>query len=147
MKKVRKEITSTTGFAYLIGVLVVSVIAIAIVVTLFSLSITSSKMVIVERQFFKAKAGADSCAELAIQRVKDDPAYSGGEEQSLDEGSCTYNVTNTLLEDGTRTAVIKASADINNTIRKVMITVVLSNLEPPGPPQLSLVSWQEQADF
>jgi hypothetical protein len=137
----------TNGFATLLGVLIVFIVAIAIATTILLIGTTSSKIMLVQDNFYKAKATADACAEIALQKLKDDPTFSGADHQSVEDSNCDYSVSNNLQGDGTREISLESTGNSGDVVRKVKISANISNPLPPELPLLSVTTWQEVPDF
>ncbi len=125
------------GYIALVSVLVVGSIALASAVSLLLLGIDASRTALVNTQAASARAAANTCAEVALDKLRQDVSYQGNETITLSNGSCTIA---TLFQSGSSTS-IQLTAEVSGLTRKSMIqTATLIS-------QVQLESWQEVADF
>lgn len=82
-----------------------------------------------------ARYNADACAEVALNKLKENLAYSGANEViTLDRGNCTIiNVTGT----GNSNRIITTSGTYNDVVRKLSITILTVN------PSTTISFWME----
>ena len=125
------------GYITLLSVLIISAVATAIAVSLILLGLGSSRSSFSIFQSNQAKAVANACAETALQTIRDNTAFTGGGNLTIDQGSCSYNVSNT----GGDSRLIDVIAQVGTVFRKVKITIDTIN------PQINISSWQEVADL
>lgn len=125
------------GYITLISVLVVSTISVAITVSLVLLGVGSSRSSFALEQVNQAKALANLCAEEALQEINDSTPYTGTDNLTIGQGTCTYTVTNT----GGQNRTITASGTVDTIIRKVSISIDAIN------PNINITSWQEVVSF
>lgn len=125
------------GFITLISVLIVGAIGTAIAVSLILLGLSSSRTSFAIEQSNQAKALANSCAEEALQQIRDSTPYTGSGNLSFGQGTCSYTVTS----QGGQNRTITASGTVGTIVRKVQ--VVINTITP----LIGVVSWQELPDF
>ena len=125
------------GYITLVSVLVVGSIALASAVSLLLLGIDASRTALTNTQAAQARSLANTCAEVALDKLRQDTSYQGNETITFSNGSCTIA---TLFQSGSSTS-IQLTAEVSGLTRKSMIqTATLI-------PQVQLESWQEVADF
>ena len=128
---------SQRGYITLISVLVVGAVGIAITTSLILLGLSSSRTSFALEQSNQAKALANTCAEEALEQIRDSTPFSGSGNLTLGQGICAYTVINT----GGQNRTITATSSVGTIVRKVSITIDTIN------PQINITSWQEVADF
>jgi len=79
---------------------------------------------------------ADTCAEEALEQIRESDSFTGTNNVTIDSQSCSYTVTNT----GGTTRSITANSTVNNITRRVSITITAIS------PSIVVSSWQEVAD-
>ena len=85
----------------------------------------------------QARYLADTCAEIALQKIWDSSSYTGSGSFSGFNGSCTYVVSSS----GGENRQINTTGVLGNVTRKVKVLVDKVIL------QVNVSSWQEVADF
>ena len=126
-----------SGYMALLGVLVVSAVAISITVSLVLLGLGSSRTTFAIQQGAQARALASACAEEALRTILDIPSFLGSGNLTLGRGTCTYSVA----DSGGGGRIIEAEGTVDNVVRKVRVSA--SSISP----SIDLTSWQEVADF
>lgn len=127
----------TDGYIALLAVLIVGAASVAIGLTLLLTGTDSQRSTLVSQQSAQARALASACAEEALQQIHDDTAFTGTNNLSLGQGTCTYTVTNT----GGNARTIDVSGTVNSIVRKLKIYATIS------PSSISITSWQEVSSF
>lgn len=119
------------GYIVITSTLVV--FAIGMMTALFLLQVASNEVhnTRTVEQSNLAKAFANACAELAIQRMITSPTFTGTSTQQMSGGSCDY----TLTRPTSSTAVIDASGTVSTIKRKVQVNMNTS--------LSSITKWQE----
>ena len=125
------------GYVTLLSVLVVSVVGVAVTLSLLVLGLDAARNSFVVEQTYQAKGLAHACAERALQEIQENTTYTGSDTLSIGQGSCSYIVTDT----GGDTRNIEASGAVDSLIQRVEIDV--DGLDPV----ITISSWQEVADF
>lgn len=120
------------GYVLLISVIILGAIATSIAVTLLFLGSGDSKNAISHQQSEFAQATVNACAEEALEQIRSSTSFTGTNNISINNGSCTYAVTNT----GGETRLVTASSTVDGINRHVSIIITAIN------PKL-VVSWQE----
>lgn len=121
-----------SGYVALLAVLIVSSAATVIATTLLVTGVDSQRTALMTQQSVQARKLADACAEEALQQIHDNTSFTGTNNLSLGQGSCSYTVTNT----GSTTRTIVTSGTVNNVVRKVQVYVTITT-------SISVTSWQE----
>lgn len=128
---------NSRGYVALMAVLVMGAISTVVALTLLTTGADSQRSTLVTQQSAQARNLAGSCAEEALQVVRDTSSYTGSGNLTFGAGSCTYTVTNT----GGSARTVDATGTVNNVVRKVKlyVTINVSNI--------SITSWQEVSDL
>jgi hypothetical protein len=122
-----------SGYIALLAVLIVGAAALAIGIVLLTTSIDSQRNALVTQQSKQARSLAVACGQEALQAIHDNTAYTGTNNVSLGQGSCSYTVANT----GGSNRTITVSAVVNSINRKILIYATI------GSSNISVTSWQE----
>jgi hypothetical protein len=131
------SLQKNSGYITLLSVLISSAIAVSITISIVLLGLASSRNSFSVEQSNQAKALADSCAEEALQEIRDSDSYSGSSSLSLGQGTCSYTVTSGSGENKN----IEAYGTVGTIVRKVEIDLNQLN------PTLEATSWQDVEDF
>ena len=132
-----KTNNSKSGFITLLSLLIAGAVGLAIAVSLITLGIDYSKSALVSEESALSKSLTNSCAEEALEKIRENQNYSGSGGINFGQGSCTYQVLNL----GGQNRQINASGSVRNSIRKAK--VLLNQVSP----LIKASSWQEMADF
>lgn len=125
------------GFVALIGVLIVSAIGLTVSVSLISLGLSSSQTSFVNFRGSQAVVLANSCAESALQEIRDSNSYIGTNTYNLGSGSCTFTVTS----NGAQNRTIQSEGRVDSLRSRIIVTIDAIN------PDINITGWQEVADF
>ncbi|EKD46883.1 MAG: hypothetical protein ACD_67C00029G0002 [uncultured bacterium] len=112
--------------------LVIGAVGLSVVVSLVLLGIDSSRSSLSLEQGNKAKALANACAEVALERIWKLDIYTGSENLTIGQGTCSWNVSSVSIPK-----TITASGAVGENVRKVSITI--DQLHP----YLHVLSWRE----
>ncbi len=126
-----------SGFITLLSLLIAGAIGLAIAVSVILLGVDYSRSSRVSEESTLSKSLANTCAEEALERIRENQSYSGSGGINLGRGSCTYQV----LDLGDQNRQINATGDVSGSTRKVK--VIISQINP----KIRTSSWQEVADF
>ncbi len=129
--------TKERGYITLVSVLVVGAVGAAIATSLILLGLSSSRTSFALEQSDQAKALADACVEEALRVIRDNSSYTGTDGFSLGQGTCSYTVTDL----GGENRELESTGTVGTVVRKAEINIDTIN------PQLSILSWEELADF
>ncbi|MFS8130467.1 MAG: hypothetical protein ACMG57_00660 [Candidatus Dojkabacteria bacterium] len=122
------------GYVTLLSVIILGAISILVLTTTMVIDTESIYATDVLDQGKQAKAYADSCAERAIDLLKQNTAYVGGETYTLTGGTCTVN---TLTGTGNSNRTFTTLGVFENSTRRVSVSVTTVN------PTTVIGSWQE----
>lgn len=122
------------AYVTLISVIILGAISILVLTTSISVDTESIYATEILSQGKQAKAYADSCAERAVDLLKQNTAYVGGESYVLTNGSCTVSA---VSGTGNTNRVFTATGISEDSTRKVAVTVTTVN------PTTVIGSWKE----
>ncbi len=120
------------GYVALLTVLIVGAAATAIALVLLANGADSQRAALVNQQSKQARALAVACGEEALQQIHDNTSFSGSNNLSLGQGSCTYTVA---VSGTTRTVTVTGT--VGNVVRKLQVGVTIN------ASSISVTSWQE----
>ena len=126
------------SFVTLISVLIVGTVGAAIAVSLILLSTDNYRTTANIEESRLSQNLADACAEKALDGLRSDINYAGGETVSFTRGSCQILP---IIASGTENPIIQTVGDVNSLIRKDEIEII----QVSG--QVRVGSWKEVADF
>jgi len=121
------------GYVALLAVLITGAAGIAIALALLIGGIDSQHATLAEQQSAQARSLASACGEEALQQMHDNTAFTGTNNLSLGQGTCTYTVTNT----GGSNRTVTTTGTVDGIVRKLDIRVTI------GSSSISITSWQE----
>ena len=123
-----------SGFVTLISVIILT--SISLIVISSQLLISTDNYISNRRvsDSLQARVLADTCVEIALNRLKLSNAYTGNDTEVLSIGTCSIS---TISGSGNTNRSFTTSATYNNMTRRVSITV--SSIDP----NLTISSWQE----
>lgn len=127
------RVSNRNGFAALIGVLVLGVVSATAASALVFAGTRSLQASLALRQHYEAKGIARACADVALQRIRDDLAYAGSGSVTLGTGSCEYSVANF----GGSVRTVRVTATVANVTKKLLISTGALN------PKIVISSWRE----
>jgi hypothetical protein len=123
------------GFVSMLTIVLLMVIVITMSITIMTVLIDSNLSYGVVADSVKARANADSCVEIAINKLKESTSYTGANELvTTDYGSCTIV---SVLGTGNTNREINVTGTFNNVTRRVRVTVTTVN------PDTVISSWLE----
>ena len=121
------------GYIALLAVMIVGTAATAIALALLTIGADSQRAALIEQQSKQARALAVACGEEALQQIHDNAAFSGTNNLSLGQGTCSYTV---VVTSGT-VRTVTAVGTVGNVARNLQISVTI------GTSSISITSWQE----
>lgn len=121
------------GYVALIAVLIVGAVTLAVGTALLITGADSQCYTLVVQQSVQARNLSNACVEEALQQIHDNTAFTGTNNLSLGQGSCSYTVANT----GGNTRTITTTATVGTVYRKNQVYVTI------GASSISVTSWQE----
>lgn len=128
---------SESGFITLLSLLIAGAVGLSIAVSLITLGIDYSKSTITTEDAALSKNLANTCADEALEKIRENQNYVGSGGLNFGQGSCTYQVTNL----GGQNRQINTTGLVRNSVRKMKI--FLSQVVP----RIKTSSWQEVGDF
>lgn len=126
------------GYVTLISVLVAGAVALSAVLTLIDLSIITSRAGIMLERSSIAKALASTCAEEALENLRENPDYAGNETLVLSTGTC---VIRPILGSGNTDRTVQTSGTAGTNVQKLEVKIAQIR------PAIQLTSWREISDF
>ena len=126
------------GFISLTSVLIISSVLMVISVGLLVRAVDDARINITSQHSYRALALADTCADIAIMKLKKILHYAGNEVIILESGSCTIN---TISGTGNTNRAVESFADVAGHVRRVR--VIVSQISPTTTISL----WEEVPAF
>lgn len=126
------------GYIALVSVLIISAVVLLIALGISQFGIGQSTMALQKNQALESYYLAQSCAEEALMKLKEDLGYRGNETLNINGNSCAILPAE---GSGNKNRVVKTSSNAYNQIRKIKIEIDRVN------PAMDIKSWQELADF
>ncbi len=120
------------GFSTLLIVILLGGVALALTLTLSTSSLWSIRGSIDSNSSNITKSLVNACAEVALETIRENNAYTGSNTVVVNGNVCSYTVTNT----GGTGRLVAISGTVNGITRK--LSIVTSSFNP-----LTVVSWQE----
>lgn len=127
------------GYVLLFSVIVVGAIAALVASSFLIMGLDygyTSSLYVAEKQ---ARVLADTCAEIALEKLKESVTYAGNETITFPAGE--YCIISPVGGSGTSNRTVQAQGFDNNLVRKVKVEVSSTS------PQMTVSSWQEVSDF
>lgn len=121
-----------SGFSTLFIVIILGAISLSVIFSLSTSSLWSIRGSTDTKNSNKAKSLVNACAEVVLEVMRENNAYTGSNGVVLDSNTCTYTVSNT----GGTTRNVLVSGMVEGIIRKINITTGSFN-------PLAISSWQE----
>lgn len=128
---------NNSGFAVLIGVLIVGAFGVAVALYLILSGLYSYQNSFLREESARAKTLANACAESALNHIQLCSIINGVGSVQIDGDTCSYEI----IINSEQGRTIQSSATIGSVVRKVK--VVVSQISPV----IVVDSWQEVADF
>jgi hypothetical protein len=125
------------GYIALLSVIVISVLGIAIMLSVVSSGVNAIKTDFSLQQLGNARSMASSCAEEALQRILDTSITSGSGNLAIASGTCTYTVTSTNGQNIT----VSSTGSFGTITSKIKVVIATTS------PSIILSSWEEVSDF
>jgi len=132
---VRRE--NNSGFAVLIGVLIVGAFGVAIALYLVLSGLYSYQNSYLFEQSARAKTLANACVETALNNIQLCSIVSGSGSVQIGGQICNYEI----IVNSEQARTVQSVATVGSVVRKVKVEV--SQIAPV----IVVESWQEVADF
>jgi uncharacterized iron-regulated membrane protein len=122
------------AYVSIVTMVILMLIVLTATVTVITVQIDGNLSYRTNTDSAKARANVDACVDVAINKLKENAAYSGGETLNTDHGTCqVVSVTGS----GNTNRVITVQGDFNYVTRKAQVTISQVN------PLTSISSWLE----
>jgi hypothetical protein len=128
----KKNIIQEKGFSTLLVVILLGSVVMTLAFVLTTSSVWSIRSSIDTKNSNKAKSLVNACAEVSLEKIRENNNFTGTGNVVLSGNSCTYEVFNT----GGTTRNLVVSGVVNSITRNLNITT--SSFNP-----LTISSWQE----
>lgn len=128
---------NNSGFAVLIGVLIVGAFGVAVALYLILSGLYSYQNSYLLEQSARAKILTNACVESALNHIQLCSIISGSGSVQIDGQTCNYEIA----VDSEQGRTIKSTATVGTVVRKVK--VIVSQIMPV----IIVDSWQEVSDF
>ena len=122
----------------LISVIILSFVALAITTTILLADINNNLRTAALLKGSEAHANAETCAEIALNRLKDDVNYSGTENFTLTYGTCEILL---ISGSGNNNRILQTIGRSGNYTQRIQVDLAQLN------PDTQITSWQNLADF
>lgn len=130
----KKNITKKSGFSTLLVVILLGSVALTLALTLTTSSVWSIRGSMDSRSSNKAKGLVNACAEVALEKIREDNNFIGTSSVILNGNTCNYTITNT---GGTNRNLV-VSGTVGGIVRNLNISTSAFN-------PLVVSSWQENS--
>lgn len=117
--RVRQLNSKFEGFATIVAVIILSLVAVLIIVTGLALNTESAKASVEWRDARQAESMANSCMEVAINKLKGNLSYVGSETLAIDDYSCDIG---TVTESG-GIYTINSTGYAGDSVYKIQVTL------------------------
>lgn len=139
----------TSGFITLVAVVIATVVAVAVVISIFGTGISSGKIGEGSAGAAYARSYANACAELALEEIREDGAGTVGAGDDIGSGNVIFTIDDgavgecsfTITDIGGENRTIQAIGEAGNFTRLVEVDV--DDIDTT----ISIESWQEVASF
>ena len=128
------------GYVVLLSVVLLGAIGLTVAISLILLGLGGSRTGFSEQQSLEARALADSCAETALDSLRQDSGFAGNQTLTIGNGNCTINA---VQFDGT-VYTIQSFGVVGNVTRRLLVS---AQRQTDPSVHMELISWQEVADF
>ncbi len=124
------------GYVALMSVILMGALGTAVMVSVISQGVTSSKTELSLQQLGQARVLATACAEEALQVILETSTTSKTDVLVLGSGSCSYTISKP-----SSFVIINATGNYGSLVKRVQVTLSTSS------PSIVLSSWQDVSDF
>lgn len=122
------------AFVTLVSVIILGAVSLVMVTSNLAISTESVLGNSAVLSSIQASTLANTCAEIALTKLKDNTSYVGNETINIDSFSCTIA---TITGTGNTNRTINTTATVNNSKRNYTVVVATVN------PDTVITSWQE----
>lgn len=124
------------GYIALMSVILMGALGVAVMISVISQGITSSKTELSLQQSGQARVLATACVEEALQIILETATTSRTANLTLGTGSCTYSITKPASS-----VIINSTGNYGTLVKRVQVILSTSS------PSIVLSSWQDVSDF
>ena len=132
--------SNQNGYIVLISVVMLGAVGAAVASSLVLLSLADSQTSQSMGQSLQARAAAESCAETALNSLRENPGYGGDETLAWDTAQCVISP----VEFSDPVYTIRAQGSGDNFVIRLEIT---ARRQEGPPPAMEIDSWQEVPQF
>lgn len=126
------------GFIAITAIILLSAFFIVLFVGMFFSAAEEMERTVDKEKIMIALSLANSCAEEALNRLKNDINYDG--EESINIGKYQCDILE--LESTEYMKTIKTEGEADGYLKRIQIEVSIQNY-----PELEIIDWQEVSDF
>jgi len=138
MKNLKEHNRFEKGFIALTSVLILSGFLIILFMGMFFSATEELEKVTNESEAIKALSLANSCVEVALNELKNNSGYNGGENIQVDENNCEIKP----VEDEGDVKILRGEGEINERIKRIEVVTDISN-----HPEIKIIDWKEISEF
>lgn len=138
IKMMNKLTKKESGFIALTSITIMSAFFIILFVGMFFSATEEMERTDDREDSLKALGAANSCAELALHKLKEDAAYNGNESYTIEDYQCS--ILDLDAEGYMR--VIKAEGEASGKKKRMQVEVDLE-----FHPELEIMDWREVSNF
>jgi hypothetical protein len=120
------------GFSTLLLVIIIGSVALGLILMLSTNSLWLVKSSIDSKRSVQSKELSNSCAEIALEAIRENHNYTGMGTVNISDNICNYEIINT----GGNNRSITVSSTVGGVVRKLQISTDSFN-------PLNINSWQE----
>lgn len=139
----QNKFKNNRGYVALMSVLIVSAVGVMIAISLLTLGISYQRSSFILEQSYSAEAIANACSNVALEKIRLDAMYMGGE--TINFGANYCNILSIIKNIDVYT--INTEGVVGSILRKNKIVVSRSVDIDTGAVFLVIDSWQDVADF
>jgi CBS domain containing-hemolysin-like protein len=132
--KTKKQHKKPKGFMTLISVIIVGMVCLSISVFLLLASSDTSRVTSTLLKLKQAKSLANACAERGLEKLRQNPLYTGSEQFGIAAGKCGISA---VTGSGNTNRSFKSTIVLGSITQRVEVTVDQIS------PVMILGSWQE----
>jgi Tfp pilus assembly protein PilV len=120
------------GFSTLLVVIIIGVMVMGLILYISTTSYWSVRQSVDDKVAMQTEQMVNACAESALETMRENNSFTGGNSLTIGSDTCNYTVTNT----GGNNRSINITSTIKNITRNLTITTSAFN-------PLVISSWQE----
>ncbi len=124
------------GYIALMSVILMGALGVAVMVSVISQGITSSKTELSLQQSGQARVLATACVEEALQIILETATTARTSALTLGTGSCSYSISKPSTS-----VIINSTGNYGTLVKRVQVILSTSS------PSIVLSSWQDVSDF